>query len=162
MRACLILAAATLLSSCTKAAPPPTVAETEIARVLDDWHDAAAHADEERYFRHFARAAVFLGTDATERWDVDAFRKYAHPYFQKGKAWSFKSTRRGTTIAPGSSIAWFDEDLATEKLGPCRGSGVVVRDPTDGVWRIAQYNLTVTIPNERFAEVRKVLESPAP
>jgi len=162
MRAPLILAAAAVLSGCTKPAPPPSAAEAEIARVLDDWHDAAAHADEERYFGHFARGAVFLGTDATERWDVDAFRKYAHPYFAKGKAWSFRSTRRGTTVAPGSSIAWFDEDLATEKLGPCRGSGVVVRDATAGTWRIAQYNLTVTIPNERFTEVRKVLESPAP
>src|SRR5262249_42795332 len=53
----------------------------EIGRVLDDWHDAAAHADEARYFGHFAPGGVFLGTDASERWDVAAFRAYAHPRF---------------------------------------------------------------------------------
>ena len=56
--------------------------------VVDDWHDAAAKADETRYFAHFTDDGVFLGTDATERWDVPAFRKYAHPHFAKGKAWA--------------------------------------------------------------------------
>ena len=45
-------------------------AEKAIAAVLDDWHAAAAAANEERYFSHFASGAVFLGTDATERWTV--------------------------------------------------------------------------------------------
>ena len=50
---------------------------TEIASIdaaLDDWHRAASAADEARYFSHLADDAVFLGTDATERWDVRAFR----------------------------------------------------------------------------------------
>ena len=62
-----------------------------VTAVLDDWHAAAAAADEGRYFGHFAPGAVFLGTDATERWTVDEFRRYAHPYFAKGKAWSFRA-----------------------------------------------------------------------
>lgn len=133
-----------------------------IARVLDDWHAAAAAADEARYFSHFAPGAVFLGTDATERWDVEAFRRYAHPHFERGKAWRFRATRRDITMGRGGSIAWFDEDLVTENLGPARGSGVLTRDPAGGAWRIAQYNLAIMVPNERFGEVKRLLAGEAP
>ena len=68
--------------------------DADVARVLDDWHAAAAAADESRYFGHFAEGAVFLGTDATERWTVEEFRRYAHPYFAKGKAWTFRAVSR--------------------------------------------------------------------
>src|SRR4051794_41438308 len=65
-----------------------------VVAVLDDVHDAAAKADEARYFGHFAADGVVVGTDAGERWDVSAFRAYAHPYFANGKAWSFLGVRR--------------------------------------------------------------------
>jgi len=141
-----------------------------IGRVLDDFHAAAAAADEARYFGHFAREAVFLGTDATERWDVEAFRRYAHPHFARGKAWSFRAARRAITVvsgvpgvpgAPGGAVAWFDEDLETANLGPARGSGVLVREP-GGAWKIAQYNLAITVPNERFDAVKRLLSGKAP
>ncbi len=132
--------------------------DAEVARVLDDWHAAAAQADEERYFGHFAVGGVFLGTDGAERWTVPAFRSYAHPHFAKGKAWTFRATRREITFA--GEAAWFDEDLDTPNLGPARGSGVLVRDE-HGIWKIAQYNLSVPIPNERFKEVKALIESPA-
>lgn len=148
-------------------AAPPAVgvaaqapARQAIATVLDDWHDAAAHADEERYFGHLAEDAVFLGTDATERWNVAAFRAYAHPHFAKGKAWSFKSVRRDVTIDAGGTLAWFDEDLATPNLGPARGSGVVVRQ--GATWKIRQYNLAITVPNERFDAVKRAAAGVAP
>lgn len=121
--------------------------------VLDDWHDAAAKADEARYFDHMSDDAVFLGTDATERWGKAAFREYAHPHFAAGKAWSFQSTRRELVVAANGDSAWFDEDLATPNLGPARGSGVLIRVADD--WKIAQYNLAVTIPNERFDLVKE-------
>ncbi len=166
---CASLVTILALPSCANApAPLPTApaaeastsgAEAAIARVLDDWHDAAAKADEARYFGHFAPAAVFLGTDATERWDVDAFRAYAHPHFAKGKAWTFKAATRHVTLAPGGGSAWFDEALDTPHLGPARGSGVVLRD-AGGRWKIAQYNLSVPIPNERFEEVKRVIAAP--
>ena len=44
------------------------------------------------------------------------------------------------------AVAWFDELLSHEKLGTCRGSGVLVRE--EGGWKVAQYNLSVPIPNE--------------
>lgn len=125
--------------------------------MLDAWHDAAARADEAAYFSHFTSDAVFLGTDATERWRVDAFRAYAHPHFAKGKAWSFRAARREVILSDDGRIAWFDEDLDTPNLGPARGSGVAVRDGER--WRIAHYNLAVTVPNERFDEVKLLLAS---
>jgi hypothetical protein len=146
-----------LAVSCTPNAALPAQEKAEINKMLDDWHDAASKADEERYFGHFAKEAVFLGTDATERWDVPAFRAYAHPYFSQGKAWSFHAVRRDVTLGE-SGGAWFDEALDTPNLGPARGSGVLLKDRS-GQWKIAQYNLSVPIPNERFAEVKKLLES---
>jgi hypothetical protein len=135
-------------------------ARAAVTRALDDLHDAAARADEARYFAHFADDAVFLGTDATERWDLPAFRAFAHPHFAAGKAWSFHAVRRAVTFSADGRLAWFDEDLATEKLGPARGSGVLAL--RDGAWKIEQYNLASTIPNERFAAVRALLDAPPP
>src|SRR4051812_33903192 len=70
-------------------APPAAGASAAIHAMLDDWHRAAASADEARYFSHFTSDAIFLGTDKTERWDLRAFQTFAHPYFAKGKAWNF-------------------------------------------------------------------------
>ncbi|HYZ88919.1 MAG TPA: nuclear transport factor 2 family protein [Myxococcales bacterium] len=124
--------------------------------MLDDFHDAAARADEERYFAHFAPDGVFLGTDATERWNVAAFRAYAHPYFARGKAWSFRAVRRAVIVR--GDAAWFDEDLETQNLGPARGSGVLTL--RDGKWLVEQYVLSITVPNDRFAAVRDLLKQP--
>ncbi len=135
-----------------------------IAAMLDDWHDSAARADEARYFGHLDDDAVFLGTDAKERWDPGAFRAYAHPHFARGKAWSFKAIRREITIDVGGRIAWFDEDLDAPNLGPSRGSGVV--SLRGSVWKIRQYNLAITVPNERFDAVKQaaagIAKAPAP
>lgn len=141
-------------------AAPPAIADA-VGAVLDDWHDAATKSDEARYFAHFSADGVFMGTDATERWDVPAFRAYAHPHFARGKAWSFRATRRAVMSDAAGQVAWFDEDLATLGLGPARGSGVLRRE-VDGRWRIAHYNLTITVPNDRFDEVKKLLATPGP
>jgi SnoaL-like domain len=167
---CVAIALAVASAGCAMAAPPaasapvaPTShaafdrasAEREVARELDDFHDAAAHADEARYFGHFAPEAVFLGTDATERWDLAAFRAYAHTRFASGHGWVYHPQRRAIAFASDGTVAWFDEDLMGEHAGPTRGSGVLVE--SGGRWLIAQYNLTFTIPNERFDDLRKML-----
>jgi hypothetical protein len=137
-------------------ATPDATTERAIARVLDDFHDAAAHADEERYFAHFAQGGVFLGTDATERWDVPAFRAYAHPRFVTGKGWTLVPRARHLSMEGShGDVVWFDETLDSPGLGPCRGSGVLIR--AGSTWKVAQYNLTITVPNERFAEVKRLL-----
>ncbi|HQY65026.1 MAG TPA: serine hydrolase domain-containing protein, partial [Polyangiaceae bacterium] len=46
----------------------------------------------------------------------------------------------------------------TRGLGPARGSGVLVRE--GGRYKILQYNLAITVPNERFASVKRLLAAP--
>ena len=138
----------------TASAPSPTRA---VNAVLDDWHQAAARADEARYFNHFTPDAVFLGTDGSERWTRDEFHVWAKPFFAKGKAWSFTPGARHVSFSPDGKVAWFDEALATPNLGPARGSGVLVKDG-DG-WKIAQYNLSVPIPNSLMNEVKTRIEA---
>ena len=167
MRSASAAALAATLTACSPGTPvtrspaAPVSAISGRARVfevLDRWHAAAARADEEAYFACFAPDAVFLGTDSTERWNVTEFRAYAHPHFAKGKAWAFRAKRRDVVFDPRGQTAWFDEDLVTENLGPARGSGVLVE--VDGAWKIVQYNLTITVPNDRFKEVKGLLETP--
>ena len=158
MRISLVCASigAVALAACAPPSPPQVPVADERAAIgaaLDDFHDAAAKADEGRYFGHFAPDGVFLGTDATERWDVAAFLAYAAPHFARKKAWTFRSTRRVVTVGEGGAVAWFDEDLATQNLGPARGSGVLVKRGAE--WKISQYNLTITVPNARFEAVKK-------
>ncbi|HEY1253045.1 MAG TPA: nuclear transport factor 2 family protein [Thermoanaerobaculia bacterium] len=129
-----------------------------VAAVLDGFHAAAAAADEEKYFAALAPNAVFLGTDATERWTKDEFRKFAHPYFARGKAWTYKATARWISFAPDRQMAWFDELLESPHLGTCRGSGVLVN--SGGAWKIAQYNLSIPIPNALAdAVVKQIADS---
>jgi hypothetical protein len=116
-----------------------------VGAVLDDWHQAASVADEARYFGHFAPNGIFMGTDATERWTVTEFQKWAKPQFQRKSAWSFKPRDRHINFSSDGKTAWFDEMLDTPNLGLCRGSGVLVS--LGGKWKISQYNLSVPIPN---------------
>lgn len=117
-----------------------------VARVLDDFHDAAADADFERYFGHFATGGVFLGTDATEHWTVDEFKAYARPSFESGRGWTYHPTERHVYLSPDATVAWFDELLDNESYGQTRGTGVLVLE--DGRWKVSQYHLTIPVPNE--------------
>jgi hypothetical protein len=128
-----------------------------VGRVLDELHDAASKADGHRYFALFAPDAVFLGTDASERWPIDEFKVYAQARFDTGTGWTYtlKAGRRFITIDQGGGVAWFDELLENAKYGTCRGSGVLRK--FDGQWKIAQYNLSIPIPNDLAAEVVKTI-----
>ncbi len=133
------------------AAPParaqvPGSARDSVASVLDDFHDAASHADYRRYFSHFAHEAVFIGTDATERWTVGEFRVYAKRRFDAGDGWTYVPRVRHVYLSPGGHTAWFDEILDNDHYGTTRSTGVLVRE--DGAWKIAQYHLTIPIPND--------------
>jgi len=126
-------------------------ADKAVAAVLDAFHDAAARADEAAYFAVLAPNAVFLGTDAGERWDKVAFRAFVHSYFSQGKGWTFRPRDRHLQASQDGGVLWFDEKLDSDSYGECRGSGVVERQ-TDGRWRITQYNLTIPIPNDLAKE----------
>ena len=126
-------------------------------KVIDDWHKAAADADESRYFAHMTADAIFLGTDATERWDAKSFREFAHPYFAKGKAWTF--TPRERHVIVDGNVAWFDEKLDSASYGDVRGSGVLRKEK--GEWKIAHYNLTIPIPNALAKQVVEMIRKAA-
>ena len=49
------------------------------------------------------------------------------------------------------NIKWFDEILFNEKLGHCRGTGVV--EFINNEWKIAHYALTMLVPNSIAAEI---------
>jgi hypothetical protein len=137
-------------------ANPGLDAARAVGTVLDDFHRAAADADLDRYFGHFAANAVFLGTDATERWTVEEFKAYARPYFGPGGGWSYRPRDRSVSFTPDGRTAFFDELLDNEGLGETRGSGVLVLE--DGAWKVAQYNLSIPIPNALADEVVRLIQ----
>ena len=136
-------------------------AVADLNAFLDGWHHAAAVAAESTYFAAMDSDAVYLGTDPGERWSKAAFREWAKPYFARGKAWAFTPFDRHVTLAPAGDFAWFDEKLKwfdtnlNTWMGTLRGSGVIRR--TSAGWRIAQYNLTMELPNDRLGDVVRLL-----
>ncbi len=125
----------------------------DVIEVLDNWHKAAAEANFDNYFSLMTSNGVFVGTDPSENWQNKAFRTFSKSYFNKGKAWSFKSIQRNVYFNDDHTIAWFDELLNTQ-MQICRGSGVLTKQ--NGKWKIAHYVLSITIPNENTTEVVKL------
>jgi ketosteroid isomerase-like protein len=118
---------------------------TVIHKFIDDWHLAATHADAKAYFGAIADGGIFIGTDATERWNKKQFYSFAKPYFDKGKAWDFKAYDRTVHVSNNGQFVWFSE-LLTTWMGVCRGSGTL--EKTASGWKIQQYHLSVTVPND--------------
>lgn len=139
----------------------PAVAQEEARMTVDSlltaWHRAAAEADFEGYFGAMAEGGVFIGTDASENWDKNAFMAFSKPYFDRGRAWSFQAVERHIFISPDGQTAWFDELLDTW-MQLCRGSGVAVL--TDRGWKIAHYVLSLTMPNDAVQEAIALKREP--
>ncbi|MEO6539804.1 MAG: nuclear transport factor 2 family protein, partial [Ferruginibacter sp.] len=55
------------------------------------------------------------------------------------------SIQRHIYFGKNADIAWFDELLSTQ-MKICRGSGVVVKQNDE--WKVQQYVLSMTIPND--------------
>lgn len=127
--------------------------KSKINITLDQWHQAAAQANFDNYFGLMTNDAVFIGTDATENWQNQEFKKFAKPFFEKGKAWSFKSIERHIYFANDGKTAWFDELLSTQ-MKICRGSGVMKLEQNQ--WKIAHYVLSMTIPNQNIDAVIQI------
>lgn len=123
----------------------------QVDAVLDEFHAAAAAADEARYVATLAPDAVFLGTAPGERWAGQSFREFVHSYFSRGKGWRYAPSARSVDIASDGLTAWFDETVENEHYGACRGTGVMRRDGDE--WRIVQYNLTIPVPDELAPEL---------
>ncbi len=129
------------------------VQKKNISKVLDDLNAFAAAADYKNYFDLYAEESTFIGTDATEVWNKKEFMVWAKPFFDKGKAWNFTSLKRNITFSKDGTYAWFDEILDTQ-MKICRGSGVL--EKIGGKWKIRQYVLSTTVPNDVIDEVVKI------
>jgi ketosteroid isomerase-like protein len=127
--------------------------ELELNKLIDSWHISAAKADFNTYFSVTTNDFIFLGTAPGERWVKSEFQSFCKPYFDKGKAWDFKPSNRKWNIIAGGTVAYFDEDLQTW-MESCRGSGICVLE--NGEWKIAYYNLTVLIENEKIKQFIKL------
>ncbi len=66
--------------------------------------------------------------------------------FSAGRGWRYLVLSRNLESVSGLDVVWFDEVLTNARLGKCRGTGVVVKE--NGNWKIAQYSLTLLIPND--------------
>jgi hypothetical protein len=144
-----MLRAATIAAALAFATPAfASTPEDDIGAVLDQLHLAASKADGPTYFALYTPDAVFIGTDATERWTMPQFKAYAQPYFSQGKGWTYVSRERQVTIAPVDCrcVAWFDELLDSKSYGTARGTGTLLLTPQG--WRVSQYALTFPIPND--------------
>lgn len=133
--------------------PSANADEAAIHKLLDDFAIAADRADGPGYFAAFAPNGVFVGTDASERWTLPEFRAFAEPYFAKGTGWTYIPLARHITFSdvPCGCVAWFEEELMSPSYGTTRGTGVVIRDAAG--WKIAQYVLTIPIPNDMAKDV---------
>lgn len=121
-----------------------------VNEVLDNIHKYASEANFEGYFDLYTDDAIFLGTDATERWTISEFKEYAEPAFERG-GWTYVMSERHVFISSDGNTAWFDERLDNEGFGECRGTGALVK--IDGEWKVSQYNLTVPVPNALLRRV---------
>ncbi len=145
---------------CPDALPEPNypVADSAaIARLLDDWHAAAARADFDAFFGAIADDGIYLGTDLSERWTKADFARFSKPYFDRGKAWNFRPYERRVYFSEDGRTAWFEEKLDTW-MGECRGSGVLrMRPGPKRAFEIVHYDLAVAVPNEAIEKYLKIL-----
>jgi hypothetical protein len=126
---------------------------TSLDKLVNEWHVSAAKANFQQYFDATTNDFIFLGTAPSERWSKVDFQSFCKPYFDKGKAWDFKPSNRIWNFTANGTVAYFDEDLDTW-MESCRGSGICIFE--DGEWKIAYYNLTVLIENEKIKEFIKL------
>lgn len=135
----------------------------EVAAVLDALHVSASRAESDAYFDLFSEDAIFIGTDVSEYWTIEEFKSYAKPVFSKGQGWTYVPGNRDIRFSDSGNTAWFHEVLDSKDFGTTRGTGVLVLEEGAG-WKIAQYHLTIPIPNEivdTLADRIKVYESEA-
>lgn len=128
-----------------------------IDNLLNEWHQAAADIDQHAYFDFIDADGIYIGTDSTEIWTKQAFFDWSTPYFEKGKTWDFKTHSRNIYLAQSNSFAWFDELVTNGKI-TLRGSGVL--EKKENIWKLKHYVLSLPIPNDKFKEVRDVINAP--
>lgn len=129
--------------------------KTEINSFIDGWHLAASQANAKAFFDAMDEESIYIGTDSSERWTKSEFLAFAKPHFDKGTAWDFKAYDRDLHVSADGRYVWFSE-LLTTWMGVCRGSGVLYKTPQG--WKIKQYHLSVTVPNDIIKDFISLVE----
>jgi len=138
-------------------AKPLLQAEEKVNKVLDSLHQFASDANFDNYFSLYSDNAIFIGTDATEVWTINAFKAYAQPHFSKGRGWTYTPHSRHIYFSDNRDVAWFDELLDNDSLGVTRGTGVLVLENNE--WKVSQYHLTIPVPNALADSVAEQIKS---
>lgn len=155
-----------IFTACTNEKSTEKIAETnpkittETAKVavnslMDNWHKAAATADEVVFFGSMTKDCIYIGTDASERWLRDELKEWSAEFFKRDKAWDFTPIERQVFFSDNGKIAWFNETLNTW-MGVCRSSGVL--QLTNDGWKIKQYHLSMTVPNDAVKEYLEMVK----
>lgn len=128
-------------------------ADDQLNALMDKWHRDVAEFKLDEYFGFMDESFIFLGTDPGERWTKEQFLAFCKPYFDKKETWDFKPNWRNWYFSEDGETAWFEESINTW-MDECRGSGVLVKKENE--WKIAHYNLTVLIENEKVDKFIKL------
>lgn len=116
-----------------------------IDSLMNEWHRAAAKADDDSFFGMMTPDAIYIGTDPGERWKRDELRAWSAKYFERESAWDFTPKSRNIRVEQSNLTAWADELLDTW-MGPCRSTAILQKE--EGRWKIVYYHLSMAIPNE--------------
>lgn len=153
------LSICSLLTGCstqpTRHAYEDKLDRLKVKLVLSSWHLAASQGLYDPYFDAMTDDAVFLGTDASERWTKQEFMMYAREPFSDGSGWTYEQLEYNVAFNDAYDTAWVDEILENEKYGTMRGTAVLELIGDD--WKIAHYSLTFLVPNERAGRVVEVI-----
>lgn len=153
---------ATVLSNIMAASIAGTCRHGSVEELLDSFHLAAEEAKLSDYFGCFSPDGYFLGTDATEHWDVSHFYEYSKPHFDAGVAWTYRPIEgsRKVHYFPSKetpAFCTFDESLDSEVFSMGRGTGSMVYNKSKSSWFILSYHLSFPIPNEFAPYVCKAI-----
>ncbi len=148
----LLLSVSLILGACQST---QNIDPVQVHQFMDEWHANAANAELDPFFNKIDSDGFYLGTQHDEIWTKAEFYAFSKPFFDRGRAWSFKPYDRNVHLSGSGDIAWFDEKLETW-MGVCRGSGIL--ELVNDELKIKHYNLSVTIANDLVQDFIEVIK----
>jgi hypothetical protein len=123
-----------------------TMADGAPTNTLNALYQAGIENNATAFLALLSADAVFIGMDGSDRLQGQSLRRFLSERFSQQEGWGYLSRDRELRVSEDGSVAWFEESLAHDALGRGWGSGVMINS-SEG-WKIAQYNLAVSVPND--------------
>lgn len=130
----------------------------ETLNLLHSYYAHSPGADIDKYFSCFSSQGRFLGTDGTESWSMEDYRRYLEPFFSPEQKVAYlpyvpkADSRKFNAFpanSPNPSIVAFDELLEIEGIkAQARGTGSLIWNSDQNKWLIFSYHLSIPVPNE--------------